>query len=89
MAEFKKGYELRTGETGDVLADPRNNFNSLENYGCQLLNGRETRHVTLTEIHIARSLLTDLSPFDVNIAIQKWKKYKSLRIDQIPEEQSN
>jgi hypothetical protein len=38
------------------------------------------------EIHIAESLVPDLSPFEVEIAIAKLQKYKLPVIDQIPAE---
>jgi hypothetical protein len=36
------------------------------------------------EIHTAEPLVPNLNPFEIEIAIEKFKKYKSLSSDQIP-----
>ena len=43
-------------------------------------------YVRPTEIHIAKSVVSEPSGFEVEMAIDKLKRYKSLGIDQIPAE---
>jgi hypothetical protein len=85
--EFKKGYKPRSNlvkhENGDLLADSHNTLNRLKNYCCQLLNVHGVNYVRQTEIHTAESLLAEPSGFEVEIAIEKLKKYKSSCTDTI------
>jgi hypothetical protein len=57
----------------------------MENFFSQLLNVHSASNVGQIEIHVhtAESLVPDPSPFEVEIAIVKLKKYKSLGTDQI------
>jgi hypothetical protein len=73
-------------ENGDVLADPHNILNRWKYYFSQLLNVRRFSDVRQMEIHTAELLVYNLSPFKVEIAIAKLKKYKSPESDQIPAE---
>jgi hypothetical protein len=58
----------------------------VENYFCQLLNVREVNDVRQTEIHTTEPLVPEPSSSEVEIAIEKLKRYKSPGIDQIPAE---
>jgi hypothetical protein len=53
------------------------------NYFCQLLNVHGFNDVTQTEIHTAESIVPDSSSFEVDIYIEKLKRYKSPGTDQI------
>jgi hypothetical protein len=56
------------------------------NYFSQLLNVHGDNDVKQTEIHTAEPLLPEPSAFEVEMAIEKLKRYKSPGIDQIPAE---
>jgi hypothetical protein len=75
---FKKSYQPRSNlvkdKNGDLLADSHNILNSWKNYS-QLLN-----------VYRPVMLIPDPSPFEVEIAIKKLKRYKSPGSDQIPAE---
>jgi hypothetical protein len=57
-----------------------------KNYFSQLLNVHRVSDVRQIEIHTAEPLVPEPSPFEVEIAIAKLKKYKSPGSDQIPAE---
>jgi hypothetical protein len=84
---FKKGYQPRTNlvkdENDDLLADSRSILNSWKNFICQLLNVRSVNNVRQTEMCKAEPLLPEPSCFEVEIATESLKGYKSLGIDQI------
>jgi hypothetical protein len=63
-------------ETDDLLADSHNTLNRWKSYFSQLLR----------EIHTAEPLVPDLSPFEVDVAITKFERYKSPGSDKIPAE---
>jgi hypothetical protein len=63
-------------ETGDLLADSNIIFNRWKNYISQLLNVHRASHRQI-EIYTAEPLVPDPSPFEVEIAIAKLKRYKS------------
>jgi hypothetical protein len=48
------------------------------------LNVHEVHDVRGAEIHTAESLVPEPSSFEVEIAVDKLKRYKSQSIDQIP-----
>jgi hypothetical protein len=73
-------------ENGDLLADSHSILNRWKNYFCQLLNVHGVNDVRHTEIHTAKPLVPEPSSFEVEIAIEKLKRYKSPGIDQIPAE---
>jgi hypothetical protein len=50
------------------------------------MNVHRASGVRQIEIHTAKPLVPDPSPFEVEIAIAKLKRYKSPRSDQIPAE---
>jgi hypothetical protein len=56
------------------------------NYFSQLLNVHRVSDVKQIEIHTAEPLVPESSPFEVDIAIAKFKKYNSLGSDLIPAE---
>jgi hypothetical protein len=88
--EFKKGYHPRTNtvrvENGDLLADSQSILNRWKNYFCQLLNVHGVNDVRLTEVHTAEPLVPEPTSSEVEITIEKLKRYKSPGIDQIPAE---
>jgi hypothetical protein len=88
--EFKKCYKPRTDmvkeENGDLLADSRSILNRWKNYFCQLLNVHGVDDVRQTEIHTAEPLVPEPSSSEVEISIEKMKRYKSPGINQIPAE---
>jgi hypothetical protein len=73
------GHQPRTKlvncENGDMLADSHNILNRWKNYFSQLLN--------VHRVSDARLLVPAPSPFEVEIAIAKLKRYKLLGNDQI------
>jgi hypothetical protein len=54
-----------------------------KNYYSQLLNVHSVKDVKQIEIYTAESLVPDPSPFEVEIAIAKLKRYKLPGSDQI------
>jgi hypothetical protein len=73
-------------ENGDLLADSHSILNRWKNYFCQLLNVHGVNNVRQTEIHAAEPLVPELSSPEVEIAIEKLKRYKSPCTDQNPAE---
>jgi hypothetical protein len=78
--EFKRGYQHRINlvkdENGDLLADPHNILNRWKNYYSQLSVHRVS-DVRQIEIHTTEPLVSEPSPYEIEIAIVKFKKYKS------------
>jgi hypothetical protein len=70
----------------DLLADSHNVLNRWKNYFTQSLNVYRVSDIRQIEIHRAEPLIPDLSPFDVEIAIAKLKRYKWPGSGQIPAE---
>jgi hypothetical protein len=70
-------------ENGDLLADFHSISNRWEYSFCQLLNVHNVNDVRQTEMHTGESLEPEPSHFEVIIAIEKLKRYKSPGIDQI------
>jgi hypothetical protein len=62
-------------ENGDLLADSQNIFNIRKNYFSQLLNVHRVSDVREIEKHTAELLVPDPSPFEVEIATVKLKKF--------------
>jgi hypothetical protein len=73
-------------EDGNLLTDSHNILNMLENYFSQLLKVQRVSEVWQREIHTAKPLVPDLSPFEVEILIAILKSYNSPGRDQIPAE---
>jgi mannosyltransferase OCH1-like enzyme len=69
-------------EKCDTLADPHNIMNRWKNY-YQLLNVHRVSDVRQIKMLTAESSVPDPSPFDVETAIAKLKRYKSPGSDQI------
>jgi hypothetical protein len=69
-----------------VLADLHNILNSWKNYFCQLSNVPRISDVRQIEIHTAQLLGPDTSPFEVEIATAKLRRFKLPGCDQIPAE---
>jgi hypothetical protein len=90
IIDFRKGYQPRNDvlkdAKGDRLADSHSILNSWRNILCQLLNVHGVDDVRQTEIHTAEPLVCEPSAFDVKMAVEKLKIYKSPGIDQIPVE---
>jgi hypothetical protein len=62
---------------GDLLTDFHNILNRLMNYCSQLLNVHRVSDVRQIEVHTAEPVVPDPSPFEVKIAFEKLKMYKS------------
>jgi hypothetical protein len=62
-------------ENGELLADSHSILNRWKNYFCQLLNVHGVNDVTQCEIHTAETLIPEPSSFEVEIAIEKLKRY--------------
>jgi hypothetical protein len=56
------------------------------NYFCQLLNVQRVGGIRQTEIQTAEPFVPEPSISEVEVAIGKLKRYKSLGADQIPAE---
>jgi hypothetical protein len=69
-----------------ILQIPHNVINSWKNYFSQLLNVHNVSDVRQIEVHTAEPLVPGPSCHEVEIAIEKLKKYKSSGSDQIPAE---
>jgi hypothetical protein len=88
--EFKKSYQPRSNlvkdGSDDMLADSHILLNRWKKYFSQLLNVHRVSDVRQIEIHTAEPLVPDTSPFEVEIAIAKLKRYESPGSDEIPAE---
>jgi hypothetical protein len=65
-------------ENGDLLADSHNIVNRWKNYFSQLLNVHRVRDVRQIEIQTSEPLVPDPSPFEVEIAIAKLKRFRTI-----------
>jgi hypothetical protein len=87
---FKKGYQPRSNtvkdKKGDLVADSHNILARWRNYFSKLLNVHADSDVRQTETHTAKQLVPEPSVFEVEMANEKLKRYKSPGIDQIPAE---
>jgi hypothetical protein len=88
--EFKKGYQVRNNivedEKGGLLVDFHSILYRWRNHFSQLLNVHAVSDVRQTEIHPAASLVPEPSAFEVKMAIENLKRYKSPATDQLPAE---
>jgi hypothetical protein len=73
-------------ERGNLLVDPHKILNRWKKYFCQLLNVRGVGGVRQTQMHTAESFMPEPSASEVEVAIGKLRRYKSLGVDQIPAE---
>jgi hypothetical protein len=90
ISGFKKGYQPRTNIVkdawGNLVADCHSIVTRWRNYFSHLLNVHWDSDVRQTEIHTAEPLVPEPSAFQVEMAIEKVKRYKSPGIEQIPAE---
>ena len=86
VSDFKKGYQPRTiivkDEMGDLVADFHSILAACRKHFSQLLNVGEVNDVR----HTAEPLVPEPSTFEVELALEKLKSYKSPGIDQNPAE---
>ena len=69
-----------------MVADSRSIFATWRNHFSQLLNVHGVNDVKQTEIHTAEPLVPEPNAFEVELALEKLKRYKSPGIDHIPGE---
>ena len=88
--DFKRCYQLRNNivkdEEDDLVTDSHSIWARWRNHFSQLLNVHGVNDVRQTEIHIAQPLVHESSAFEIEIGIEKLKRYISPGIDQIPAE---
>jgi hypothetical protein len=88
--ELKKGYQPRTSigkdESGNLFADSHGILSRWKNFFYQLLNVHGISDVRQTEMHTVHPFVHEPRFLEVEIALQKLKRYKSLDTDQIPAE---
>jgi hypothetical protein len=89
LNNFKRGYQPRSkvvkDKNGHQLADSHNILNRWRKTYSQLLKAHRVSDVKQVEVP-AEPLVPYPSPFEVEIAVAKFKKYKSPGSDQIPAE---
>jgi hypothetical protein len=73
-------------ENEDLLTDSDNILNRWKNYFSHLLNVHNVSDVRQIEVQTAEPLVPGPSNMEVEIATEKFKKYKSPGNDQIPAE---
>jgi hypothetical protein len=73
-------------ENYNLLANCHSILKRQKNYFCQLLNVHSVSDVRQTEINTGDPLVAEPSSYEVEIAIEKLKRYKSLGMNQIPAE---
>jgi hypothetical protein len=61
-------------ENGDLIADSDNILNRWRNYFCQLVNVNRVSDVKQMEIVTAEQLVSDPSPYKLELLLQKVKK---------------
>ena len=71
-------------ENEELLSDSNSILNRWKNYFSQLLNVHKGNNVGEIQIQTAEPLISEPTLLEVEIAIEKLKKYKSPGIDQIP-----
>ena len=88
ISDFKKGYQPGTNivkdEKGDLGTDFHIIFSRWRNHLSELLNVLGVNDVRQTEIHTAEALVPEPGAFEVEVAIVKPERHKSLGTDQIP-----
>jgi hypothetical protein len=80
---YQPRSNLVKDDNGDLLENSHNILNERKNYFSQLLNVHRVSVAGQIEIHTAELLVPDPSPFEVETAIAKLKKYKLPGSDQI------
>jgi hypothetical protein len=90
ISDFKKVHQPRTNivndEEADMVVGSHTILTRWRNYFSQLLNVHGDSDVRQTEIHTAEPLVPEPNAFEIEMAIEKLKRYKSQGIDQIPAE---
>jgi len=90
ISDFKKGYQPRINvvkdERDDLVTDSHSILARWRNHFCQVLNVHVENYVKQTEIHTTEPLVSELSAFEVELAIEELKSHKLPDIDQIPAE---
>jgi hypothetical protein len=86
--EFKKVYEpnIEKGDNCDLLANSHNMLKRWNNFFCQIFNLHGVSDVRQTERHITEPVVPEPHCFEVEIVIEKLKRYKSPGFDEIPAE---
>jgi hypothetical protein len=85
--EFRKGYQPRIvikDENDNLLAEPQSILNRWKNFLNQVLNVHGVHDVRQMDIHTAEPLIPEPSLVEVEVAIEKFKSYKSPGADKIP-----
>jgi hypothetical protein len=77
---------LVKNERGDLLVVPYKILNRWNNYFCQPLNVHGAGGVRQTEMHTAGPFVPEPSASEFEVAVEKFKRYKLLGVDQIPAE---
>jgi hypothetical protein len=80
---YKPRSSLVKVENGDLLSGSYIILNRWKNYFCQLLKVHGVTDIRQTEIHTADLVVPEPSSFEVEIATEKLKRYKSPGIDQL------
>ena len=87
--DFKKAYQPRTNivkdKKGNLVTDSHSIL-ARWNHFSHLLNVLGVTNVRQTEIHAAEPLVSESSACDVEMAVKRLKRHKSLGMDQIPAE---
>ena len=90
ISNLKNGYQPRTNivqdEKGDLVADCHSILARWGHHFFQLFNVHGVSDIRQTEIHTSEPLVPELSTFEVEMTLEKLKRYKSPSIDQIPAE---
>jgi hypothetical protein len=68
-------------EKGDLFADSHSILNKWKNYFPRLLNVHRVSDIRWLEIHRATPLVPEPGPFEIEIVVEKLKRYKSPDID--------
>jgi hypothetical protein len=66
-----------------MYADSHNVLTTLKNYFCQLLNVHGVNDIRHIKMHTAEPLVPEPHSFEVETAVDKLKRCKLLRTDQI------
>jgi hypothetical protein len=86
-SDLKKGYQPRTnivmGEMGGLVADSHSILARWRNHFSQLLDIHGVNVVRQTKLHTAQTLVPKTIFFEAEWAIEKLKRHKTSRFDQI------
>jgi hypothetical protein len=80
ISDSKKGYQPRINvvkdEKGDLVADSHSILDRWRNYFSHLLNVHGDSDVRRAEIHTAEPPVPEPSAFEIEMVIEKLKRYK-------------